>query len=58
MLREILIKLTINLIKHTPFINFEESGKDTNGMIIFDIKFDLCFMNERNVSLFQLWGEN
>ena len=54
MLREILIKVTINLIKHTHFINFGESGKDPNGMIIFDIKFDLRFMNEHNVILFQL----
>ena len=54
MLREILIKVTINLIKHTHFINFGESGKDPNGMIIFDIKFDLRFVNEHNVILFQL----
>ena len=39
MFRESLIKVTIHLIKHTPFINFGENGKDTNGTIIFDIKF-------------------
>ena len=36
--------LTIHLIKHTLFINFGENRKDTNGTIIFDIKFDLLFL--------------
>ena len=52
MFRKNLIKVTIHLIKHTPFINFGENGKDTNGTIIFDIKFVLLFMNGYNVSLF------
>ena len=43
MFRENLIKVTVYLIKHTPFINFGENGKDTNGTIIFDIKFALLF---------------
>ena len=34
MIREILIKVPINLIKHTPFLNFGESGKNTSGIII------------------------
>ena len=42
-LRENLIKVTIDLIKHPPFINFGENGKDTNGTIIFDIKFALFY---------------
>ena len=54
---ENLIKVTIRLIKHTPFINFGENGKDTNGTIIFDIKFVLLFMNAY-VSLFQFWEKN
>ena len=53
MIKENLIKVTIHLIKHTPFINFAENGKDTNGTIIFDIKFALIFMNGYNASLFQ-----
>ena len=51
--RENSIKVTIHLIKHTLFINFVENGKDTNGTIIFDIKFTFLFMNGYNVSLFQ-----
>ena len=53
MFRESLIKVTIHLIKHTPFINFGENAKDTNETIIFDIKFALLFMNGYNISLFQ-----
>ena len=56
MFRENLIKVTIHLIKHTPFINFGENGKDTNETIVFDIKFPLLFMNGYNVSL-QLYSE-
>ena len=51
--RENLIKVTIHLIKHTPFINFGEKGKDTNKTIVFDIEFALLFMNGYNASLFQ-----
>ena len=39
------IEVTIPLIKHTPFINSGENGKDTNGTVMFDIKFPLLFMN-------------
>ena len=42
MFRENLIKVTIHLIKDTPFINFGDSGKDTKGTIIFDIKYTYC----------------
>ena len=41
MFRENLIEVTIHLIKHTPFINFGENGKDTNRTKILDIKFAL-----------------
>ena len=58
MFRESLIKVTIHLIKHTPFINFGENGKDTNGTIIFDIKFALLFMNGYNISLFNSERKN
>ena len=58
MFRENLIKVTIHLIKHTPFINFGENGKDNNAMITFDIKFAFLFMNGYNVNLFQFWGKN
>ena len=54
MIRENLIKVTINLIKPTPFIIFGENGNDTTGMILFDIQLDLLFMDEHNVSFFQL----
>ena len=37
MVRENLIEVTINSL----FINLRKNGKDTNGMIIFDIKSDL-----------------
>ena len=57
MFRENLIKVTIHLIKHTPFIKFGENGKDTNGTIIFDIKFALFFVNRYNVSFFQFSGK-
>ena len=53
MFKENLIKVTIHLMKHTPSINFGENGKDTNGTIIFDMKFALLFMKGCNVSLFQ-----
>ena len=52
MLRENFFKVTIHLIKHTPFMNFGKNGKDTHETIIFDIKFALLFMNEYVVSLF------
>ena len=58
MFRENLIEVTIHLIKHTPFINFGENGKDTNRTKIFDIKFVNLFMNGYNVSLFQFLGKN
>ena len=58
MFRDNLIKVTMHLIKHTPFINFGESGKDTNGTMIFDIKFAFLFMNGYNVCIFQFWGKN
>ena len=45
MFRENLIEVTIHLIKHTPFINFGDSGKDTKRTIIFDIKFAFLFVN-------------
>ena len=45
MFRDNLIKVIIHLIKHTPFINFGENGKDANGTIIFDIKFAVLFIN-------------
>ena len=45
MFRENLIKVTIHLIKHTTFINFEENGNDAKGAIIFDIK--IAFFYER-----------
>ena len=48
-----LVKVTMHLIKHTTFINFGENGKETNGSIIFDIKFVLLFMNGHIASLFQ-----
>ena len=50
--RENLIKVTIYLIKHTPFINSGENGKDTNGAITFDIKIPLLFMNGYIMSAF------
>ena len=50
--RENLMKVIIHLIKHTPFINFGENGKDPNGMMNFDIKFAFLFMNGYNVRLF------
>ena len=53
MFRENLIKVSIHLIKHAPFINFGENWKDTNGTINFDIKFALLFMNGYNISPFQ-----
>ena len=53
MFRENLIKVTIHLIKHTPFINFGEKGKDTSGTTVFDAKFVLLLMNGYHVSLFQ-----
>ena len=53
-----LIKLTVHLIKNTSFINFGKNGEDTNGTIIFDIKFTLLFINGYNVSVFQFWGKN
>ena len=53
MFRESLIKVTTHSIKHTPFINFGDNGKDTNERIILDIKFAFLFMNGYNVSLFQ-----
>ena len=40
-----LIKVTIHLIIYTPFIKSRDDWKDTNGKIIFDIKFALLFMN-------------
>ena len=43
MFRENLIKITVNFIKHTSFMNFGENGKDTNGTIIFDIIFALFY---------------
>ena len=43
-LSESTLMLTIHFIKHTLFINFGENRKDTNGAIIFDIKFDLLFL--------------
>ena len=55
MFRENLIKVIIHLIKHTPFINSGESGKDTNATIIFDIKF-ARLMRGYNVSFFQFCG--
>ena len=58
MYRENWIKVTIYLIKHTPFISFGENGKDTRGTRTFDIKFTLIFMNGYNISLLQFWGEN
>ena len=45
MFRQNLIKVTIPLIKHTPFINFGDDGNDTNGTINFDIKLAFLFMN-------------
>ena len=38
-------EVTIPLIKHIPFINSGGNGKDTNGTVMFDIKFPLPFMN-------------
>ena len=58
MLRENLVKVTTHLIKHTTFINFGENGKETDGRIIFNIKFVLLFMNGYIASLFQFWGKN
>ena len=52
MFGENLIKVAIHLIKHTPFINFGENKKDANGTIVFNIKFDLLFINGCKVSLF------
>ena len=45
MFRQNLIKVTIHLIIYTPFIKSGDNWKDTNGKIIFDIKFVLLFMN-------------
>ena len=53
MFRQNLIKVTMHLIKHTPSINFGENGKDTNGKIVFDIKFAFLFVNGYNASIFQ-----
>ena len=55
MFRENLIKPSIHLIKYTSFINFGGNRKDTNGMIIFDIKFALLFMTGYNASLTEQW---
>ena len=52
------IKVTRHFIKHTLFINFIENGKNTNGTIIFDIKFALLFMNGYNISLFNSERKN
>ena len=57
MVRESLIKVTIHLIKNTPFINFGDNRKDTNGTIIFDIEFALVILNEYKASLFSSEGE-
>ena len=53
MFRENLIKVTIHLIKYTPFINFGKKGKDTSSTIVFDVKFVLLLMNGYHVRLFQ-----
>ena len=45
MFRQNLIKVTIHLIIYTPFVKSGDNWKDTNGKIIFDIKFVLLFMN-------------
>ena len=45
MFRENSIKINIHFIKHIFFINFGENMKDTNGAIIFDIRFVLLLMN-------------
>ena len=36
MLKEYLIKVTVHLIKHTRFANFEENGKDT------EFRYQIC----------------
>ena len=57
MFRENLIKVNIHLIKHAPFINLGENGKDTNGTIIFDIKLPLLFMNGITSAFFNSQGK-
>ena len=57
MFKENLIKVTIHLIKQTPFINFGDNGKDSNGTIIFDIKFAPLFMNGYNSAFFSSEGK-
>ena len=54
MFRENSIEVTTTMIKHIPFMSSGGNGKDTNGIIIFDIKFALLFTNEYNDSLFQV----
>lgn len=45
MFRENLMKVNKHLIKHTPFINFAEIGKDNNETIIFYINFAFPFIS-------------
>ena len=58
MFRENSIEVTTTMIKRIPFMSSGENGKDTNGIIIFDIKFALLFTNEYNDNLFQVSGKN